>query len=122
MIDRRWTGRLDGGNQTKCRTALSVPLINCFTHVSVAGPVLASHPFDLQEWPMSKLAHVGAPSVNVETKLTGVNDNEVEQGGDPVGKMAVRGPSVGATEGMDEDWVGTGTVFRVRANGAFEAV
>lgn len=71
---------------------------------------------------MSKLAHVGAPSVNVETKLTGVNDNEVEQGGDPVGKMAVRGPSVGATEGMDEDWVGTGAVFRVRANGAFEAV
>jgi len=115
-------GPLDGGNQTECRTALSVPLINCFTHVSVAGPVLASHSFDLQEWPTAKFAHVGAPSVNVEVKLSGVNDNEVEQGKDPVGMMAVRGPSVGTTEGMDEDWVATGRVFRVQANGAFQEV
>ncbi|SRR6266550_1256815 len=117
-----WAGPLDGGDQTEFRTALSVPLINCFTHVSVAGPVLASHPFDLQEWPIAKFAHVGAPSVNVEVKLSGVKDNEVEQGKDPMGMMAVRGPSVGTTEGMDEDWVATGRVFRVQANGAFQEV
>lgn len=116
------SGFLAGGNQTKSRIALSVPLINCFTHTVVAGPVLASHACDLQELPVSGKAHMGPPSVNVEIKLTGVDDESVENGGDPVGMMVVRGPSVGVVDGLEDGWVGTGTRFRVQANGAFQVV
>ncbi|KAK2460525.1 hypothetical protein APHAL10511_006995 [Amanita phalloides] len=109
-------------NPLQSRTALSVPLINCFTHGAVAGPVLASHPFDLQDLPTSGFAHMGPPSVNVEVKLIGVDDSAIEKGGDPVGVMIVRGPSVGTQDGTDDGWLSTGIRFRVQANGAFQAV
>ncbi|KAF8634354.1 hypothetical protein AX15_000965 [Amanita polypyramis BW_CC] len=115
-------GFLAGDKQTKSRIALSVPLISCFTHAVVAGPVLSSHAYDLQALPVSGKAHVGPPSVNVEVKLTGVDDEAVEKGGDPVGMAVVRGPSVGAVDGLEDGWAATGTRFRVQANGAFQAV
>ncbi|KIL69514.1 hypothetical protein M378DRAFT_97131 [Amanita muscaria Koide BX008] len=119
-------GYIDGGSQTKSRVVLSVPLVHCFTDCAVAGPVLASHPHDLQEFPLekseSRAAHAGPPSVNVEVKLTGVEDEAVEKGGDPEGFLVVRGPSVGREVGLDEGWVETGERFRVRTNGAFQPV
>lgn len=130
---------------TPARIALSVPLINTFTHPLVAGPVLASHPFDLQDFTHkgeseSVIAHVGPPSVNVEVKLIGVEDDKVEDGGDPVGSLLVRGPPVGKTgnengdhnedyvqvspteekkEKDDEGWVSTGVRALVQPNGSF---
>ena len=73
--------------------------------------MFASHALDLQTFPIASpgaastsasdayaftyLAPVGPPSVNVEAKLTGVDDSAVEAGSDPVGALHVRGPSVG---------------------------
>lgn len=112
------------------RLALSIPLINTHTHGSAAGPLFATHAFDLQMLPCSPAAaepaHVGAPSVNVEVKLIGVNDNVVEKGGDPTGEILVRGPSVGNMLSADGEageknaWVHTGEMARVMTNGAFK--
>ena len=94
------------------RIALSVPIVNAHTHPAVAGPVFASHPLDLQTFPVNDseekasgpaadafaftyLAAVGPPSVNIEAKLLGVDDAAIEAGGDPVGALHIRGPSVG---------------------------
>jgi long-chain acyl-CoA synthetase len=88
----------------------------------------------------SVIAHVGPPSVNVEVKLIGVEDDKVEDGGDPVGSLLVRGPPVGKTgnengdhnedyvqvspteekkEKDDEGWVSTGVRALVQPNGSF---
>lgn len=119
---------------TPARIALSVPLVNCYAHPLVAGPALASHPLDLQDFavPAGSVAHVGPPSINLEAKLVGVEDAPVENGADPVGVLLVRGPAVGKLLGMedsyiaipsgdeDEGWVGTGCRARVQTNGAFQ--
>ncbi|KAG2077832.1 acetyl-CoA synthetase-like protein [Suillus decipiens] len=114
------------------RLALSIPLINTHTHGSAAGPIFATHAFDLQILPSSspaaEPAHVGAPSVNVEAKLIGVNDNAVEKGADPVGEILVRGASVGNMLSADGEageknaWVHTGETARVMTNGAFKVL
>lgn len=114
------------------RLALSIPLINTHTHGSAAGPIFATHAFDLQNLPSSspavEPAHVGAPSVNVEAKLIGVNDNAVEKGADPVGEILVRGPSIGNILSADGEageknaWVHTGETARVMTNGAFKVL
>ncbi|XP_006458425.1 hypothetical protein AGABI2DRAFT_183462 [Agaricus bisporus var. bisporus H97] len=131
---------------TPARMALSVPLVNTFTHPLVAGPVLASHPFDLQDFTeegvsSEKKGHVGPPSVNVEAKLTGVDDEKVENGGDPAGLLFVRGPPVGKIgngdqnedyvqvspteerrvrdENAEEGWISTGVRAQVQPNGSF---
>lgn len=65
------------------------------------SPILASHLLDVQDFPPSKadenpqVAHCGAPSINLEVKLVGVNDEAVEAGADPRGLLIVRGPPVG---------------------------
>ena len=132
------------------RIALSVPIVNAHTHPAVAGPVFASHPLDLQTFPVNDseekasgpaadafaftyLAAVGPPSVNIEAKLLGVNDADIEAGGDPVGTLHIRGPSVGKpahrvdvreedreTEG--DGWVAAGQRARVLPNGTFKVV
>ncbi|KAJ7489896.1 hypothetical protein B0H11DRAFT_2010871 [Mycena galericulata] len=117
---------------TPARAALSVPLINCFSHPLVAGPVLASHALDLQDLSAegSTTAHTGPPSINIEAKLVGVEDEPVENGSDPVGILVVRGPAVGKLTSMeasyvsipsgeDEGWTGTGLRATVQTNGAF---
>jgi long-chain acyl-CoA synthetase len=129
-------GSLETSALAPARIALSVPLVNVLNHPLVAGPVMASHPLDLQIFPtqiggdeFSPVASVGPPSVNVEVKLNGVNDNMVKDGGDPVGTMSVRGPSVGQALGrdngptMDEpegEWVETGLTAKVLSNGTFK--
>lgn len=112
--------------------ALSIPLINAYTHGSATGPLFATHAFDMQILPSSspatEPAHVGAPSVNVEAKLIGVNDNVVEKGADPIGELLVRGPSVGNMLSADGEageknaWVNTGVKARVMTNGAFKVL
>lgn len=140
--DDCYVASLEAQTLTPSRIALSVPLVNTYTHPLVAGPVLASHPFDLQIFPsgpssgagsaldnyaFTYLAPVGSPSVNVEVKLTGVNDDAVEAGEDPVGAVWIRGPSVGALLEVEEDenvedkgWVETGERAKVLPNGTFK--
>lgn len=124
---------------TPARIALSVPVINVLSHPLVSGPVLASHAFDLQEFPPTRNkseavlpAHTGPPGVNVEVKLVGVDDEAVEGGADPVGVVFVRGPPVGKlvnvegyenipsqTAEEEEGWTGTGLRAKVQTNGSF---
>ncbi|KAJ6623441.1 hypothetical protein B0H10DRAFT_2009737 [Mycena sp. CBHHK59/15] len=126
-------GPLAADTLTPARVALSVPVINCYSHPLVAGPVLASHALDLQELKneASSAAHTGPPSINIEAKLVGMEDEPVERGADPVGFLMVRGPSVGKLTSMeasyvsipsgeDEGWVGTGLRATVQTNGAFQ--
>ncbi|PIL23838.1 hypothetical protein GSI_13589 [Ganoderma sinense ZZ0214-1] len=136
-------GPLEAQNLTPSRIALSVPVINVHSHPLVAGPVFASHALDLQTFPPSGtapsasasdayaftyLAPVGPPSVNVEVKLTGVDDSAVEAGSDPVGALRVRGPSVGRPLSVEEEaqeeeergWRTTGEHAKVAANGTFK--
>lgn len=101
-----------------------------------AAPILASHLLDLQEFPAGPadadppIARCGAPSVNVEVKLIGVNDDNVESGGDPKGALLVRGPPVGKIFVEDGDdasveeveWVNTSVEARVLSNGSFVLV
>ncbi|KAG5644993.1 hypothetical protein DXG03_007270 [Asterophora parasitica] len=127
-------GPLNAAILTPARIALSIPLINTFTHPLVPGPILASHPLDLQDFPGLKdalVAHVGPPSVNIEAKLVGLNDEKVENGADPTGNLLVRGPSVGKLLGNDdyvsiptdddkEGWVALDVKAKVQSNGAFK--
>lgn len=92
-------------------------------------PVSPDHSAD----PFEPLAHIGPPTCNVEVKLAGIDDAVVESGGDPVGLVMIRGPSVGKVMGSGEEsyievpsasdddlWVATGERGRVMANGAFK--
>lgn len=115
---------------------LSVPLVNCFTHPLVPGPVLASHCLDLQDFSAVangsiSTTHVGPPSVNTEAKLAGVDDTSVENGSDPIGMLLIRGPSVGKllshddyvsipSEDENEGWVSTGVRAKIQTNGTFQ--
>ncbi|KAG2116524.1 uncharacterized protein F5147DRAFT_673234 [Suillus discolor] len=125
-------GLLPSDALVPARLALSIPLINTYTHGSATGPLFATHAFDLQmlssSSPATEPAHVGAPSVNVEAKLISVKDNVVEQGADPIGEILVRGPSVGNMLSADGEageknaWVHTGGTARVMTNGAFKVL
>ncbi|KAG1841377.1 hypothetical protein C8R48DRAFT_739175 [Suillus tomentosus] len=125
-------GLLPSDALVPARLALSIPLINTYTHGSATGPLFATHAFDLQmlfsSSPATEPAHVGAPSVNVEAKLISVKDNVVEQGADPIGEILVRGPSVGNMLSADGEageknaWVHTGKTARVMTNGAFKVL
>ncbi|KAJ7090065.1 hypothetical protein C8R43DRAFT_1050539 [Mycena crocata] len=126
-------GPLEVATLTPARVALSIPVINCYAHPLVAGPVMASHALDLQDLSSdgSTRAHTGPPSINVEAKLVGVEDEPIEKGADPVGILMVRGPTVGKLTSMeasyvsipsseDEGWIGTGLRAQVQTNGAFQ--
>lgn len=138
------TGDIDAANLTSTRIALSVPLVNVYSHPLCASPVMASLPFDLQDFSVAqadetqRTAHSGPPGVNVEVKLIGVDDAAVENGADPKGALLVRGPPVGKMVGLEdyvdvhagsgsegdeaghgEGWTPTGVGARVMSNGAF---
>ncbi|OAX35006.1 acetyl-CoA synthetase-like protein [Rhizopogon vinicolor AM-OR11-026] len=125
-------GPLPFDSLAPARIALSVPLINIHTHGSAAGPLFATHASDMQMLPSSSAtpepAHVGAPSINVEAKLVGVDDDVVEKGADPIGEILVRGPPVGSMlsaegeSGEKNAWVQTGEKGRVMTNGAFKVL
>ncbi|KAF7338450.1 Acetyl-CoA synthetase [Mycena venus] len=126
------SGPLAADTVMPARVAFSVPVVNCYSHPLVAGPVLASHALDLQDLTAEgvTVAHTGPPSINVEAKLVGVEDELVENGADPVGILMVRGPSVGRLASMetsyisipsgeDEGWIGSGLRATVQTNGSF---
>ncbi|KAF7796891.1 hypothetical protein EIP86_008076 [Pleurotus ostreatoroseus] len=135
-------GPLENQLLTPARIALSVPLVNTYTHPLVSGPVLASHPLDLQTFPNEQpssssksaaenytftyVASAGPPAVNVEAKLIEIDEDAVENGGDPVGTLFIRGPSVGvplgAEEASEEVWATTEDRARVLPNGTFKVV
>lgn len=74
------------------RVALSVPLINAHIEPISTAPLFASHPFDLQHFPASRpeeeVAHVGPPAANIEVKLKGEKDTEIDGASkDPFGKV-----------------------------------
>lgn len=113
------------------RVALSIPVINSYMHPCASGPVFATNAFDLQVLPSADgRAHLGGPSVNVEAKLKGVSDADVEENGDLVGELVLRGPSVGRywvghgeeEHGEEGAWTETGEVARAMTNGAFSLV
>ncbi|EKM55644.1 uncharacterized protein PHACADRAFT_161674 [Phanerochaete carnosa HHB-10118-sp] len=123
-------GPVENQALTPARVALSVPLVFAHSHPQVSGPVFATHSLDVQTFPadtdssgssaadnytFSYLATVGAPSINMEVKLKGVDDNLVENGGDPVGNLFLRGSSVGLVldaepeeEELDKGWIDSG--------------
>ncbi|OBZ75164.1 Long-chain-fatty-acid--CoA ligase 5 [Grifola frondosa] len=129
---------------TPSRIALSVPIVNAHIHPLIAGPVFASHPLDLQTfspnitassasaadaYAFTYLAPVGPPSVNIEAKLVGVDDEAVESGADPIGALHVRGPSVGKTleevgtrSEEERVWLDTSERAKVATNGTFKVV
>lgn len=137
-------GDLESQALIPSRIALSVPLVNAYTHPLVAGPVLASHLHDLQTFSTEKsaaastsatenyaftyLATVGSPAINVEAKLRDVNDEALENGADPVGSLWLRGPSVGTSLGVEENdesgdgkgWVEAGQRAKISPNGTFK--
>ena len=121
---------------TPARIALSVPLVITHTHPLVAAPILATHPQDVQTFPVTSeqaIAHVGPPTVNIEVKLVDVDDGAVERGDDPEGMLYMRGPIVGhmlphagapeVDEGSNTEvpWISSGIRARVQTNGAFKA-
>ncbi|KAF8163006.1 hypothetical protein B0H34DRAFT_650803 [Crassisporium funariophilum] len=131
-------GHIDADKLTSARIALSIPLVNAFTHPLSAAPLLASHPLDLQSFaptptaPSSSSAHTGPPSVNVEVKLIEIADDDaVERGADPCGALLVRGPPVGKRVGLEDyvdvrqgeeegyEWMGVDVRARVQPNGSF---
>ncbi|KAF9227980.1 hypothetical protein BS17DRAFT_774561 [Gyrodon lividus] len=125
-------GPLLNDSLTPARIALSVPLVNAHIHPSTSGPLFATHAFDLQSLPSAEgePAHVGPPSVNVEVKLAGVQDAEIERGSDPTGELVVRGPPVGVLLPRDgteietdgEGWVKTAEIARIMTGGAFKVI
>lgn len=124
-------GPISNETLTLARVALSVPMINSYTHPCVSGPVFATNALDVQVLPSEDgQAHVGGPSVNVEAKLKGVDDASLEANGDPIGNLVLRGPSVGKYWVGDEEqehggegaWTETGAVGRAMTNGAFHVL
>jgi len=124
-------GTLRVDSLSTARIVLSIPIVNTFTHFMSASPILASHLLDLQQFPAgpadaNPIAHCGAPVVNMEVKLMGVDDDGVDSGADPEGRLVVRGPPVGKVAVVDVDvgagddgWARTGVDARVLSNGSF---
>ncbi|GJJ12182.1 hypothetical protein Clacol_006423 [Clathrus columnatus] len=81
--------QFDGTEIDQARVSLSVPILSTYSHPLVCGPVLMTHPLDLQSFPTESgsIAHVGAPAPNIEVKLVGIDDKSVEQGNDPSGEL-----------------------------------
>ncbi|KAG8886179.1 hypothetical protein FRB97_007217 [Tulasnella sp. 331] len=116
------------------RIALPIPTTRACVHPISAGPLLASHPLDLQYFAdaetatstLGKTAHCGPPTANVEIKLVGVDDAIVDGGQtDPVGQMYIRGPPLGqavppASEHAADGWVKAELLASVATNGTFK--
>lgn len=64
------------------RLALSVPIVIAHIDPRSTAPIFASHPYDLQHFPPaseSEVAHVGPPGGNVEIKLVGKEEVDVDE-------------------------------------------
>lgn len=132
------------------RLALSIPVVIAHIHPRSTAPIFASHPFDLQHFPPhseSQNAHVGPPGGNVEIKLVGKKEADVDETArDPTGQVRFndvflervvinvflqiffRGPSIGQVVSVDHPeeaahgWVDSGHVGLVNSNGTFRVL
>ncbi|KAG8895979.1 hypothetical protein FRC01_012093, partial [Tulasnella sp. 417] len=87
---------IPAGQMSAFRIALPFPTVRALLYPMAAGPILASHPLDLQTFDeksvtveqnnWDSMSHYGPPINNVEAKVVGVNDTAVESGEDPVGE------------------------------------
>lgn len=96
-----FAGSTDQKSLLDARVALSVPVVNAFSHPLSASPIFASHPLDMQMLDTgdenhsdSKTAHTGAPSCNVQVRLLKLDEDAVAKGGDPEGEVRVHSPSL----------------------------
>lgn len=119
--------------------------MNVYSHPVSAGPVFASHPQDLQDFSEAldaddtgRPSPTGPPTVNMEAKLTGVSDEKVESGADPVGTLYIRGPALGKLSSLEDyvnvsssnsnaseendGWLATGATARLHTNGSFRVL
>jgi len=117
-------GPIKSSLMMQSRVALSVPLVNAYIHPFVSSHVFSSHPLDLQSFPEYDYHHVGAPCINIETKVLGVDDNLVEKGDNPLGSIVVRGPTVGKPQDIsaEDDWIDLNVKAQVLTNGVFSVV
>ncbi|ORY27329.1 hypothetical protein BCR39DRAFT_560061 [Naematelia encephala] len=114
---------------------LSLPVPRVFISPSSAGPVLATHYYDIQSPGVhpthlfqnppadGEASHAGAPASNVEVVLRG-SEGEL---GEMKGTLWVRGPGVGEVVSgkinpNSEGWADCGHVAKVRPNGTFVLV
>ena len=129
----RSPGYTPADSLTPTRIAFSIPYVSAVSSDFVFGPLFASYPHDLQIHPSSEVsgefesvAHVGAPTVSLEVKLTDVDDAVIEEGKDPVGQVYVRGPPVGTLLGdgetTGESWVPAGYRGKAQPNGCFKVI
>lgn len=126
---------IPAGRMSSFRIALPFPTVRSLLYPMAAGPLLASHPLDLQSFDeksvtieqnnWDSVSHYGPPINNIEAKVVGVDDATVESGEDPVGELVIRGPSLGqpvppSSEPFNDGWVKTGRIARVAPGGTFK--
>lgn len=111
---------------------LGVPLSKMTSSSFCAGPVFASHLYDLQSAIVpdvskrptlqGKPAHSGPPGANVEVVLRGPGCEPTDDGGAPfTGEVFIAGPSVLARvdKPSTDGWTDTGLEASVYPNGTF---
>lgn len=116
---------------SRSHAVLALPLTRITISPYAAGPVFASHFYDLQSpvvpdvfAPSPKTgvkAHTGAPGNNVEIVLRGISEPMAEEG-EVAGHVWVRGPSVLDRQGSKEGWSDAAFSAVVAPNGTFTVV
>ncbi|BEJ13701.1 hypothetical protein CspHIS471_0308750 [Cutaneotrichosporon sp. HIS471] len=113
---------------SRSHAVLSLPLTRLTISPYCAGPLFASHFYDLQSPVVpdvfapvggkAQKAHTGPPASNIEVLLRGV-DEPLPEEGEVTGRVWVRGPSVLARPGTVEGWSDAGISTTVAGNGTF---
>ncbi len=112
---------------SRSHAVLSLPLTRLTASPYSAGPVFASHFYDLQSPVVpdvftpaagGRKAHTGPPASNVEVLLRGVDEPMPEEG-EVAGRVWLRGPGVLDRPGAVDGWSDAGISAAVAANGTF---
>lgn len=115
---------------SRSHAVLSLPLTRLTASPYSAGPVFASHFYDLQSPVVPDVfkptaggpkAHTGPPASNIEVLLRGVDEPMPEEG-EAAGRVWVRGPGVLDRNGAVEGWSDAGISAAVSPNGTFVTV
>ncbi len=89
----RTTGTIKLQDVTDFRIALSIPTVHAHIEFVAAGPILASHPMDLQAFSvvetinLGAVAHTGPPVNNIEAKIINAGEYDLEHGRDALGEV-----------------------------------
>ncbi|GMK53536.1 hypothetical protein CspeluHIS016_0101220 [Cutaneotrichosporon spelunceum] len=122
-------GDVNYGAVSRSHAVLSLPLTRLTVSPVSAGPLFASHFYDLQSPVVPDVykptggnkAHTGPPASNVEVVLRGVHEPLAEEG-EVAGRVWVRGPAVLERQGAVEGWTDAGISAAVSPNGTFVVV